>query len=67
MKNILADPSGKSAPIEVVEIDRIEFAEKPISASRVRALLKEKNYEELASIVPSTTYNFLMQGIQNDK
>jgi len=67
MKKILADPSGKSAPIEVVEIDRIEFAEKPISASRVRALLKEKNYEELASIVPSTTYNFLMQGIQNDK
>ena len=67
MKKILEDPSGKTAPIEVVEIQRVEFAEKPISASRVRALLKEKNYKELASIVPSTTYEFLMKGVQNDK
>ena len=67
MKKILADKSGRTAPIEVVEIQRVEFADKPISASRVRALLKEKNYKELASIVPSTTYEFLMQGIFNDK
>jgi [citrate (pro-3S)-lyase] ligase len=67
MKKILAEPNGKSNPIEVVEIDRIEFADKPISASRVRALLKDKNYEELKSIVPSTTYEFLMEGIENDK
>lgn len=67
MKKILADPNGKSAPIEVVEIDRVEFAQKPISASRVRALLQEKNYEELKSIVPPTTYEFLMEGIENDK
>ncbi len=67
MKKILADKSGRTAPIEVVEVQRVEFADKPISASRVRALLKEKNYKELASIVPSTTYEFLMQGIFNDK
>ena len=64
MKKILADASGKTAPIEVVEIQRIEFADKPISASRVRALLKDENYEELASIVPSTTYDFLMEGVE---
>ena len=64
MKKILEDPSSKAAPIEVVEIQRVEFADKPISASRVRALLKEKNYEELASIVPSTTYEFLMEGVK---
>jgi len=67
MKKILADPSGKSNPIEVIEIERIEFADQPISASRVRALLKDKNYEELESIVPLSTYEFLMEGVKNDK
>ena len=67
MKKILADLSGKTDPIEVVEIDRIEFAEQPISASRVRALLKEKSYEELENIVPPSTYEFLMKGVHNDK
>ena len=67
MKKILEETSGKSSSIDVVEIDRIEFADKPISASRVRALLKDKNYEELASIVPPTTYEFLIEGMNNDK
>ncbi len=67
MKKILEDTSEKSPSIDVIEINRIEFADKPISASRVRKLLKEKNYDELASIVPQTTYEFLIQGVKNDK
>ncbi len=63
MKKILADPNGKSAPIEVVEIERIEFADQAISASRVRKLLNEKNYDELKNIVPPTTFEFLMKEI----
>jgi len=66
MKKILEDKNGKSEPIEVVEIERIEFNEQAISASRVRKLLKEKSYEELRSIVPPSTYEFLMDNTRND-
>ena len=61
MKKILADTKSKFKPIEVVEIPRIEFEQQAISASRVRKLLKEKNHEELKSIVPPSTYEFLMK------
>jgi len=67
MKKILADPSGKAAPIEVVEIDRIEFDSDAISASRVRRLLKEQNYEELSHIVPPTTLEFLKENYEDNK
>lgn len=62
MKKILEDTNSEFTPIEVVEIGRVEFADKPISASLVRSLLKEKNYEELANIVPQTTLKFLKEG-----
>ncbi len=61
MKKILENPDGKSNPIEVVEIPRIEKNGKPISASRVRELLKNKNFKELETIVPSSTLKFLKQ------
>ena len=67
MKKILEEINGKSAPIEVVEIDRVEFDEQAISASRVRRLLKVDNYEELASIVPATTLEFLKVNYDNCK
>lgn len=67
MKKILAEENDKSAPIEVVEIDRVEFDEEAISASRVRRLLKEDNYEELASIVPATTLEFLKVNYEDYK
>ncbi len=63
MKQILEEKNPKSKNIEVVEIDRIEYADKAISASRVRALLSEKNYEELSNLVPSTTFDFLVKNI----
>ena len=59
MKKILEDPSGKSNPIEVVEIQRVEEGGKAISASRVRELLKVKNFKELGKIVPKSTLEFL--------
>ena len=65
MKKILAEPNGKSNPIEVVEIDRVEKGGDAISASRVRRLLKEKNFEELKSIVPPTTYEFLKENYED--
>ncbi len=58
MKKILEAKNDKSKPIKVVEVERVEFDKQAISASRVRKLLKEKNYEELKSIVPPSTYEF---------
>ena len=59
MKKILEDPSGKSNPIDVIEIDRIEKDGKAISASLVRELLKSEKFNELEKIVPKTTLEFL--------
>lgn len=67
MKKILEKEEAGSKPIKVVEIPRIEFAQKAISASRVRALLKEEKYEELANIVPPTTMEFLMKEVVNGR
>jgi [citrate (pro-3S)-lyase] ligase len=59
MKKILEDPSGKSNPIDVVEIERVEKDGRAISASLVRELLKSKKFDELEKIVPKTTLEFL--------
>ncbi|GHU96022.1 hypothetical protein FACS1894208_09910 [Clostridia bacterium] len=40
-------------------IPRKESDGAPISASRVRALLKEQNFDEIAKIVPQTTLDYL--------
>ncbi len=45
--------------IEVIEIQRKEKSDAPISASRVRALLKEGKLEEVKALVPETTFNYL--------
>jgi|GEM_PF-2354977 len=45
--------------IEVDIIPRKEFGDKVISASRVRALLKEKNFDAISKIVPETTLKYL--------
>ena len=59
MKKILEDPNGKSNPIEVVEIQRVEKDGKAISASRVRELLKNQDFDKLKEIVPLSTFEFL--------
>lgn len=47
--------------IEFEAIKRKEHGEKVISASRVRAALKDKNFEEIKELVPATTYNYLTE------
>lgn len=63
MKAILERENEKSQAIKVVEIERVKFEEKPISASRVRALLEQKDYGALSKIVPETTYKFLTKEV----
>lgn len=46
--------------IELIEIDRKAIDGEKISASRVRALLKEDKLEEVKKLVPKTTYDFLI-------
>lgn len=46
--------------LNLIEIPRKESGEAPISASRVRKLLQEKNYSEVLKLVPQTTYDYLI-------
>ncbi|MEG1254478.1 [citrate (pro-3S)-lyase] ligase [Clostridium sp.] len=45
--------------VEVEVIERCEFMDEAISASRVRDLLKEGNLEATRKLVPDTTFEFL--------
>ena len=47
--------------IEVTLIQRKELGGAPISASRVRALLEERNWAELQALVPATTLAYLQE------
>lgn len=47
--------------IEVIEIPRREIGEAAVSASRVRSLLKEKNFDAIRPLVPETTYEYLVK------
>ena len=47
------------AGIQLNEIPRLETGGEPVSASRVRKLLAEGNWELLSSLLPQTTLNFL--------
>lgn len=47
--------------IDFVVIPRKEEGGTPISASRVRKLLEEKNFAEIAKIVPETTLRYLKE------
>lgn len=46
--------------IEVVEIQRLETNNAAISASLVRKLMTDGNYDEIKKIVPKVTYDFLI-------
>jgi len=45
--------------IELREIPRLEQDHTPVSASAVRAHLKEGNYDALSRLLPQTTYDYL--------
>lgn len=47
--------------VEVRVIPRKKFGEEVISASTVRKLLKQKDFNKIKNFVPSATYNFLLK------
>ena len=47
--------------IDVVEISRKTVGDKVISATTVRALLKEQNFREMSKFVPQTTLDYLVK------
>ena len=51
----------ESYGIEFFEIKRREENGKPISASTVRMLLKQKKFDAISEIVPLTTFNYLVK------
>jgi [citrate (pro-3S)-lyase] ligase len=53
--------------IDFVVIPRKEADGSPISASRARALLEEKNFDEIAKIVPETTFEYLQKKYNGDQ
>ncbi len=50
--------------IEVIEISRKTTEGGPISATKVRALLEKKEFEEIKKLVPQTTYNIIMEKME---
>jgi citrate lyase synthetase len=46
--------------VKAVQIVRLAHGQNPISASRVRALLKERAFEEIGRQVPLTTLRYLV-------
>ncbi|SCG83090.1 hypothetical protein DW1_1519 [Proteiniborus sp. DW1] len=46
--------------IEVVEVNRLNIDNKPISASEVRKLIKHEEFQKIREFVPETTFDFLM-------
>lgn len=66
MKKILASPSDYP-PITVVELERIEYLGEPISASRVRRLMQEDRLEEIAHLVPPTTYALIAKMMSKEE
>lgn len=46
--------------IQVLELQRIEISGAPVSASAVRALLAQEDFEGLKKLVPPATYKYLL-------
>ena len=49
--------------IELKEIKRLESGNTPISASKVREIIKSGDKESLKSLLPQTTYDYLTKKI----
>ena len=46
--------------IQVIEVKRLKEDGQAISASNVRSLLKEGSLEKVESLVPKTTFDYLL-------
>lgn len=52
--------------VKFVEIPRCEIDGLPISASKVRHLLKSKDFAEIAKYVPKTTFDYLIEKYEGE-
>ncbi|HAP55909.1 MAG TPA: [citrate (pro-3S)-lyase] ligase, partial [Spirochaetaceae bacterium] len=59
MKEILAAVEGEGALIRVHEMPRFEKEGSPVSASKVRELIKRGDMETVKALVPATTWAWL--------
>lgn len=66
MHQWLATPALDSPKVTLVEIPRREEGELPISASLVRKMLFENNWQAIEQIVPATTYAYLKDLFSED-
>jgi len=55
------------APIEVVEIERLQYQGKAVSASWVRQLLVKKDLATIAHLVPEATRKYLQNMLNAQK
>ncbi len=61
MRYYLSEDNSPAPKITVVECPRIEKGQNVISASRVRAALKKRDFDTIKTLVPDTTYQFLLK------
>ena len=61
MRRCLSDPAMDAPPIELVEIERVQYQGKAISASWVRQLLVKQQIATIGHLVPPTTFDYLQQ------
>lgn len=66
MKQLLQAP-GDAPAIEVVELERVAKGGEPISASRVRKLYAQRNWQAIAPLVPAGTLTFLMHLAESEQ
>lgn len=61
MRQRLTEPSATAPPIQLVEIERLQYEGVAISASWVRRLLVKKDLAAIAPLVPDATRAYLQQ------
>ncbi|TXT46617.1 MAG: citrate (pro-3S)-lyase ligase [Spirochaetes bacterium] len=59
MKEILTSPEGEGPALALEEIPRFEKGGAPVSASVVRALIREGSLDKVAELVPAATFDWL--------
>lgn len=60
MKEVLPDPGGEGPALDLHEMPRLEKEGEPVSASKVRALIKAGDLDSVKNIVPETTWDWLV-------
>ncbi|WP_315709261.1 [citrate (pro-3S)-lyase] ligase [Brenneria uluponensis] len=67
MKRILQEPIDNVAPLKVIELARLKVKGQPVSASKVRSLLFIGEVGKLSTLVPASTFQFLMNKINRQE